>query len=146
MIAHVNTFKPGLGPVGSRGLEPPTFRLSAECSNQLSYEPVFASNQVKFKTVGHRPTPCKLLKKLEQNFYQEWFSLSMKTRLVLALPLWFLLPCFIKLFYRDWIAPIPIACLNLIRQPPTLPGSLPPSTIGRLRLHCRVRNGNECFP
>ena len=26
--------------VGSSGLEPPTSRLSAECSNQLSYEPV----------------------------------------------------------------------------------------------------------
>ena len=27
--------------VGSSGLEPPTSRLSAECSNQLSYEPIF---------------------------------------------------------------------------------------------------------
>jgi hypothetical protein len=32
------------------------------------------------------------------------------------------------------------------RRRPTLPGSLPPSTIGAGGLHCRVRNGNGCFP
>ena len=31
-------------------------------------------------------------------------------------------------------------------QPPTLPGSPPPSTIGRLWLNRRVRNGNGCDP
>ena len=30
--------------VGSSGLEPPTSRLSAECSNQLSYKPSFVSH------------------------------------------------------------------------------------------------------
>ena len=35
---------------------------------------------------------------------------------------------------------------NWIRQPPILPGSLPPSTVGRKRLNCHVRNGYECFP
>ena len=32
------------------------------------------------------------------------------------------------------------------RQRPTLPGSLPPSTIGAGGLNCRVRDGNGCFP
>ena len=34
----------------------------------------------------------------------------------------------------------------LIRQPPTFPGSLPPSIIGRLGLNRRVRYGNGCVP
>ena len=33
-----------------------------------------------------------------------------------------------------------------IRQPSTLPGSSPPSTIDRLGLNRRVRNGNGCVP
>ncbi len=33
-----------------------------------------------------------------------------------------------------------------IRRRPTLPRSLPLSTIGAGGLHCRVRNGNGCFP
>jgi hypothetical protein len=32
------------------------------------------------------------------------------------------------------------------RRRPTLPGGLPPSTIGAGELNCRVRNGNGCFP
>ncbi len=32
------------------------------------------------------------------------------------------------------------------RRRPTLPGGLPPSTIGAGGLNCRVRNGNGCFP
>ena len=34
----------------------------------------------------------------------------------------------------------------LIRQPPALPHRLQCSTIGRLRLNRRVRDGNGCFP
>jgi hypothetical protein len=33
---------------------------------------------------------------------------------------------------------------RLIRRRPTLPGSLPPSTIGDDELNYRVRNGNGC--
>ena len=33
-----------------------------------------------------------------------------------------------------------------IRRRPTLPGGLPPSTIGAGGLNCRVRNGNGCDP
>ena len=33
-----------------------------------------------------------------------------------------------------------------IWQPPTLPGRLQPSTIGRFSLNLRVRYGNGCFP
>ena len=33
-----------------------------------------------------------------------------------------------------------------IWQPPTLPGRLQPSTIGRLGLNHRVRDGNGCVP
>ena len=33
-----------------------------------------------------------------------------------------------------------------LRQPSTLPGSCPPSTIDRLGLNRRVRNGNGCVP
>ncbi len=32
------------------------------------------------------------------------------------------------------------------RRRPTLPGGLPPSTIGAGGLNYRVRNGNGCFP
>ena len=32
------------------------------------------------------------------------------------------------------------------RRPPALPYRHQYSTIGRLRLNCRVRDGNECFP
>ena len=32
------------------------------------------------------------------------------------------------------------------RRRPTLPGGLPPSTIGAGGLNCRVRNGNGCVP
>ena len=35
---------------------------------------------------------------------------------------------------------------EIIRRRPTLPGGLPPSTIGADRLNCRVRNGNGCDP
>ena len=38
------------------------------------------------------------------------------------------------------------ACRKKVRRRPTLPGGLPPSTIGAGGLHCRVRNGNGCFP
>ena len=34
----------------------------------------------------------------------------------------------------------------VIWQPPTLPCRLQQSTIGRLSLNHRVRDGNECFP
>jgi hypothetical protein len=36
--------------------------------------------------------------------------------------------------------------LREIRRRPTLPGGLPPSTIGAGGLHFRVRNGNGCYP
>lgn len=39
----------------------------------------------------------------------------------------------------------PGLCFEKIRQRPTLPGGLPPSTIGAGGLNCRVRNGNGCF-
>ena len=35
---------------------------------------------------------------------------------------------------------------EVFRRRPTLPGSLPPSTIGAGGLNCRVRNGNGCCP
>jgi hypothetical protein len=38
------------------------------------------------------------------------------------------------------------ACRKKVRRRPTLPGGHPPSTIGADGLHCRVRNGNGCFP
>jgi hypothetical protein len=38
------------------------------------------------------------------------------------------------------------ACRKKVRRRPTLPGGHPPSTIGAGGLHCRVRNGNGCFP
>ena len=39
----------------------------------------------------------------------------------------------VRLFYEQF------------RQRPTLPGGLPPSTIGAGGLNCRVRNGNGCI-
>ena len=38
------------------------------------------------------------------------------------------------------------ALVEKSRRRPTLPGGLPPSTIGAGGLHFRVRNGNGCFP
>ena len=48
----------------------------------------------------------------------------------------------IKLFSRQRIC----LFLFLIWRPPTLPHRLQCSTIGRLRLNRRVRDGNGCFP
>ena len=39
--------------VGSSGLEPPTSRLSAECSSQLSYKPIFGVGQLCFRLFPH---------------------------------------------------------------------------------------------
>ena len=36
--------------------------------------------------------------------------------------------------------------LKIVRRRPTLPRSLPRSTIGAERLNFRVRNGTGCFP
>ena len=40
LLAHAFLFDSLCCLVGSSGLEPPTSRLSAECSNQLSYGPI----------------------------------------------------------------------------------------------------------
>ena len=40
----------------------------------------------------------------------------------------------------------PSLFFSLIRRPPALPHRLQCSTIGRLRLNRRVRDGNGCFP
>ena len=40
----------------------------------------------------------------------------------------------------------PVFFLKMIRQPPALPCRLQHSTIGRLGLNRRVRDGNGCFP
>ncbi len=37
-------------------------------------------------------------------------------------------------------------CVDKFRRRPTLPGGLPPSTIGADRLNFRVRDGNGCDP
>ena len=42
--------------------------------------------------------------------------------------------------------PPPAMRLKEIWQPPTLPGRLQPSTIGRMGLNHRVRDGNGCYP
>ena len=75
--------------VGSRGLEPPTSRLSAVRSNQLSYEPAYCPALQSFA-----PIPCGIIVRLARLSYQK----------------------------LSW-------------QPPILPGSLPPSTVGRMRLN-----------
>ena len=41
---------------------------------------------------------------------------------------------------------VPHLFFSLIRRPPALPHRLQCSTIGRLRLNRRVRDGNGCFP
>ena len=45
------------------------------------------------------------------------------------------------------ISSVPKHCYFFkFRRPPALPYRRQYSTIGRLRLNCRVRDGNECFP
>ena len=39
------TFQDKILVVGRSGLEPPTSRLSGECSNQLSYEPLYGGDE-----------------------------------------------------------------------------------------------------
>ena len=57
-----------------------------------------------------------------------------------------------KLFYKFWSLVKPVTIINLIyflfliRRPPALPHRLQCSTIGRLGLNRRVRDGNGCFP
>ena len=57
-----------------------------------------------------------------------------------------------KLFYKFWSLVKPVTIKNLIyflfliRRPPALPHRLQCSTIGRLGLNRRVRDGNGCFP
>ncbi len=47
---------------------------------------------------------------------------------------------------RDEAPGFPGASIELFRRRPTLPGGLPPSTIGAGGLNFRVRNGNGCDP
>ena len=101
------------------------------------------------------------------NFYQSYkrkksFSsyITGKTSLLTALPGWYGLALDLSNVY--WLHPVsdrahfpmPVSMLNrfssvilfLIWRPPALPHRLQCSTIGRLRLNRRVRDGNGCFP
>ena len=55
--------------VGSSGLEPPTSRLSGECSNQLSYEPLYGGDEE-----DRTPDPLLAKQVLSQLSYTPIFS------------------------------------------------------------------------
>ena len=135
LTSRLNSHK----PVGLSGLEPPTSRLSGVRSNQLSYKPI------------------RKLRYLPSTKFS-YASLRFGKRLALnSIFAWQL--DFIKLLsawrWRDSNSRPP-ACKagalptelhpHLIWRPPALPHRLQCSTIGRLRLNRRVRDGNGCFP
>ena len=112
--------------MGLSGLEPPTSRLSGVRSNQLSYKPL-AFYSVTGNGDGEIRTLDPLLARqvLSQLSYTPRFSVHAKGYEQI----------YIKYFY-----------FFLIRQPPALPHRLQCSTIGRLGLNHRVRDGNGCVP
>ena len=117
--------------VGLRRLELPTSRLSGVRSNRLSYKPIYNANLSVWLTMLFNwwkveterfelLTPC-----LQGRCSPNWATP----------PNWILWESFTPLFF-----------FLIIWQPPTLPYRLQHSTIGRLSLNHRVRDGNGCLP
>ena len=135
-------------PVGLSGLEPPTSRLSGVRSNRLSYKPSVVSDARKFlsgwrrRDSNSRPPACKagaLPTELRPHMVNIYLFASFETMGSSGLE-----PPTSRLsgVRSNQLSYEPIG----LRRPSTLPGSCPPSTIDRLGLNRRVRNGNGCVP
>ena len=116
-------------PMGLSGLEPPTSRLSGVRSNRLSYKPGYVSYSFLrryFLCYGDGE-----IRTLDPLLARQVLSQLSYAPVVLS----------------SFISQSLTASLSfLIRQPPALPHRLQCSTIGRLSLNLRVRDGNGCVP
>ena len=130
--------------MGLRGLEPPTSRLSGVRSNHLSYKPIwFSASGRRFRLPtpfggdeeDRTPDPLLARQVLSQLSYIPKSHKMGSSGLE---------PPTSRLsgVRSNQLSYEPIG----LRQPSTLPGSCPPSTIDRLGLNRRVRNGNGCVP
>ena len=104
--------------VGLRRLELPTSRLSGVRSNRLSYKPLPAVPETLSCFSWQKPPGFLSVGPLFLNVHYLWLYLNTIR--------WFIL-------FLCW-------------QPPILPHRLQCSTVGRLRLNHRVRDGNGCDP
>ena len=109
--------------MGLSGLEPPTSRLSGVRSNRLSYKPLFALFKILIMKALNFHSGDGEIRTLDPLLARQVLS-----QLSYA-------PIFHSLF-----------SFFLIRQPPALPYRLQYSTIGRLGLNHRVRDGYGCIP
>ena len=114
--------------MGLSGLEPPTSRLSGVRSNRLSYKP---SLYVFFTGCPFRLTRYgdKGIRTLDPLLARQVLSQLSYTPSV-----------------SSAYAVRTSECFLCFRQPPALPYRLQYSTIGRLSLNDRVRDGYACFP
>ena len=114
--------------MGLSGLEPPTSRLSGVRSNRLSYKPGYVSYSFLRRFLCYGDGEIRTLDPL--------LARQVLSQLSYA-PSFFFFPFISKPFGFSSF---------LIRQPPALPHRLQCSTIGRLSLNLRVRDGNGCVP
>ena len=128
-------------PMGLSGLEPPTSRLSGVRSNQLSYKP-----QLHWASAHLKHMMCGKLAWLNiicfrcissEAAWDDKRSLAYRT----CVSLGHFCVFGTLVFYIN----IQLSSFQ-IWQPPTLPHRLQCSTIGRLSLNHRVRDGNGCLP
>ena len=129
-------------PVGLSGLEPPTSRLSGVRSNRLSYKPSVVSDARKFlsgwrrRDSNSRPPACKagaLPTELRPHDVLLFFLMGLNG----------LEPSTSRL---SGVRSNQLSYKPIIWRPPTLPYRHQYSTIGRLCLNHRVRDGNGCVP
>ena len=122
--------------VGLSGLEPPTSRLSGVRSNQLSYKPLAF-----YSVTGNGDGEIRTLDPLLARQVLSQLSYIPRPHKMGSSGLE---PPTSRLsgVRSNQLSYEPIG----LRRPSTLPGSCPPSTIDRLGLNRRVRNGNGCVP
>ena len=142
--------------MGLSGLEPPTSRLSGARSNLLSYEPVLKSLVIFSYPIGygddgirtHDPLLAgQVLSQLSYTPIPGNMKFSDRP-LLRSMGLSGLEPPTSRLsgVRSNRLSYKPSLFSFRIRQPPTLPHRLQCSTIGRLGLNHRVRDGYGCFP
>ena len=104
-------------PMGLSGLEPPTSRLSGVRSNRLSYKPSLIMQVADMRLYTLDAYTHKCNKQRRCGMANRRFDIQLASKLN-----------------------------KIIWQPPTLPCRLRHSTIGRLQLNRRVRDGYGCLP
>ena len=103
--------------MGLSGLEPPTSRLSGVRSNRLSYKPSLIMQVADMRLYTLDAYTHKCNKQRRCGMANRRFDIQLASKLI-----------------------------KIIWQPPTLPCRLRHSTIGRLQLNRRVRDGYGCLP